>query len=84
MDTLAAFALGTEPPLAAVVAGQPYENMRVMQPEIWRQIYGMSLWNVIVMMCVVFIVPLTVSGGASGGMSEYTMVNNAARAVGQD
>jgi hypothetical protein len=63
MDTLAAFALGTEPPLPSVVAGVPYENMRVLQPEIWRQIYGMSLWNIIVMMCVVFIVPLTVSGG---------------------
>lgn len=59
MDTLAAFALGTEPPLPSVVAGQPYENMRVMQPQIWRQIYGMSIWNALVLMCVVVFAPLT-------------------------
>jgi magnesium-transporting ATPase (P-type) len=59
MDTLAAFALGTEPPLPSVVAGQPYENMRVMQPQIWRQIYGMSLWNALVLISVVVFAPLT-------------------------
>ena len=59
MDTMAAFALGTEPPLPSVVADEPYKDMQVMQPQIWRQIIGISLWNFIVTMCVIFFAPVT-------------------------
>jgi len=62
MDTMAAFALGTEPPLPSVVAGEPYKDMQVMQPQIWRQIFGISFWNFIVTMCVIFFAPMTVDG----------------------
>lgn len=58
MDTLAAIALGTEPPLPSIVAGEPYKDHQVLQPQIWRQILGVSLWNCIVILCVVFFVPL--------------------------
>jgi magnesium-transporting ATPase (P-type) len=66
MDTMAAFALGTEPPLQAVVAGEPYRDMQVLQPQIWRQILGISLWNFLVVMCVVFLAP------AVAGLTPYT------------
>lgn len=59
MDTMAAFALGTEPPLPSVVASEPYRDMQVMQPQIWRQIIGVSLWNFLVIMCVIFFTPMT-------------------------
>lgn len=59
MDTMAAFALGTEPPLPSIVAGEPYKDMQVLQPQIWRQIIGLSLWNFIVIMCVIFFAPMT-------------------------
>jgi hypothetical protein len=67
MDTMAAFALGTEPPLPSVVASLPYKDMQVLQPQIWRQIIGVSLWNFIVIMCVIFFAPVTVG-------LEYDMV----------
>jgi len=59
MDTMAAFALGTEPPLPSVVATEPYKDMQVMQPQIWRQIIGIGLWNFTVIMCVIFFAPMT-------------------------
>lgn len=62
MDTMAAFALGTEPPLASVVQSDPYRDMQVLQPQIWRQILGLSLWNFIVVMCVVFFAPMSLPG----------------------
>lgn len=68
MDTLAAFALGTEPPLPSVVASEPYKDMQVMQPQMWRQIIGVGLWNFIVTMCVILAAPATV--GLSYQMSD--------------
>lgn len=50
MDTFAAFALSTEPPIDAVVAGEPYkEDTKVLTGVIWRQVLGISAWNVLVM-----------------------------------
>jgi len=78
MDTMAAFALGTEPPLQAVVAGEPYRNMQVLQPQIWRQILGISLWNFLVVMCVVFLAP-AVAGLAPYGYEATSELNLAKR-----
>jgi magnesium-transporting ATPase (P-type) len=37
MDTLAAFALATEPPLDSVLKGEPFkEQSAVLTPTIWR------------------------------------------------
>lgn len=47
MDTFAAFALATEPPMDSIVAGEPYtEDQPVLTPEVWRQVFGVSVWNV--------------------------------------
>jgi len=69
MDTMAAFALGTEPPLPAVVAGEPYKNMTVLPAQVWRQILGLSLWNFVVIMCVIFFAP------AVAGLEVYAMTD---------
>lgn len=61
MDSLAAFALGTEPPLPNVTSGKPYSDQQVMRPEVWRQILGMSLWNFITVMSVLIFGPLAMS-----------------------
>lgn len=74
MDSLAAFALGTEPPLPNVTAGKPYSDQQVMRPEVWRQILGMSLWNFLTILCVLFFAPLTM-GMFEGNM--YTMADSA-------
>lgn len=58
MDTLAAFALATEPPLDSVLAGEPFkEQTPVLTPVIWRQVLGISIWNVLVMVLVIILVP---------------------------
>jgi hypothetical protein len=87
MDTMAAFALGTEPPLPSVVASEPYKNMQVMQPQMWRQIIGVGLWNFFVIMCVIFFAPVTVgldykmsdSPKAAAGADVDPMTGNAAK-----
>jgi len=54
MDTFAAFALATEPPLDSILAGPPFKpDANVLLPEIWRQIFGVSLWNILVMTLVI-------------------------------
>ena len=48
MDTFAAFALSTEPPLPSVIQGPPCNaRAQILTPVIWRQIIGISLWNTI-------------------------------------
>jgi Ca2+ transporting ATPase len=58
MDTFAAFALGTEPPLENMIADKPYNNQQVMRPEVWRQILGMTLWNFLVLFSILVFGPL--------------------------
>ena len=53
MDTFAAIALSTEPPVDSVTSGQPFKgNAAVLSASVWRQILGISLWNMIVMICL--------------------------------
>lgn len=50
MDTFAAIALSTEPPLASVLQGVPFKsNASVLSGTVWRQILGVSLWNTVIM-----------------------------------
>lgn len=59
MDTFAAFALSTEPPLPSIIVGPPCNaDAQLLTPVIWRQIIGMSIWNTIVMTLMVFFGPL--------------------------
>lgn len=50
MDTFAAIALSTEPPVNSVCEGLPFKgNAAVLSASVWRQILGISVWNVIIM-----------------------------------
>ena len=55
MDTFAALSLSTEPPLPQVIKGEPYtDKMSILTLTVRAQIYLVSLWNIIVMMLVMF------------------------------
>ena len=55
MDTLAALALATEKPKPSIIAAPPIKkHENIMTPLIWRQIYGMSLYIVVVMSILLF------------------------------
>jgi len=55
MDVLAALALATAPPLERVIHEPAIsKEVPIMQPVIWRQIYGITIWNLIIMMVVMF------------------------------
>jgi magnesium-transporting ATPase (P-type) len=58
MDTLACLALATEKPLASVLNGPPFkDDTNLLTPAIWRQILGVTFWNVSVMLIVILIGP---------------------------
>jgi magnesium-transporting ATPase (P-type) len=52
MDTFAAFALATEPPLPSVIKGRPHGGS-LMSGAVWRQIIGISCFNLAVMAVVI-------------------------------
>jgi len=54
MDTLAAIALTTASPLTSVINEAAITGKtKILQGVIWRQIYGVSAWNVIVMVIII-------------------------------
>jgi len=55
MDTFAAIALATMPPLETVLS-EPVtsQDTQVLTKAVWRQIYGVTLWNVAVMCIMIF------------------------------
>ena len=55
MDTLAALALATTPPFTNIMQEGPVRSSdQTLVPVIWRQVYAISLWHVIVMAIVIF------------------------------
>lgn len=65
MDTFAAIALSTEPPLASVLQGVPFKsNASILSGTVWRQVLGVSLWNTIIMVFLILF------GSLIGGL-EY-------------
>lgn len=57
MDTLGALALATSPPMTAVVRQPPQKKTggSILDRYIWRQIYGVTLWNCFVMFLVIYL-----------------------------
>jgi len=50
MDTLAALALATEKPHPSIIKSPPLKHGdNILTPVVWRQIYGVSLYIIIVM-----------------------------------
>mgnify|MGYP002630932724 CR=1 FL=1 len=55
MDTFAALALSTEPPLRSIIQSRPNEGgAKILAPHVWRQILGISILNMVVMTILIF------------------------------
>jgi magnesium-transporting ATPase (P-type) len=66
MDIFGALALATEPPLKSVIEGAPYsDNVALLTPIVWRQILGVSFFNVVIIVLVMFF------GRIASGLPEY-------------
>lgn len=66
MDIFAALALATEPPLKSVIEGPPYtDNVALLSPTVWRQILGVSLFNILIVVLVMFF------GAMAAGIGDY-------------
>lgn len=65
MDTFAALALSTEPPLEKVLLQPSTGNSTLLNAAVWRQILGVALWQFLVA------VTLFMAGGYIGGLDEF-------------
>lgn len=55
MDTFAALALSTEPPLPSIIQGRPNEDgAKILADHVWRQILGISILNSVIMTILIF------------------------------
>jgi Ca2+-transporting ATPase len=55
MDMFGALALTTQPPEPSIIRQRPINNEEViMNKVIWRQIYALSAWNILVMCLIIF------------------------------
>ena len=69
MDTFAAFALATEPPLPSVIKGRPHGGA-LMSGAVWRQIIGISCFNLAVMAVVICLGQVLYYDAADGTMQN--------------
>lgn len=67
MDTFAALALASEPPMPSVIQGPPFtDKVSILSPTVWRQIIGISLWNTVIMTI------LMMFGRLIAGLDDYS------------
>jgi len=65
MDTFAAIALSTEPPMEKILKSPPTSRSSILTASIWRQVLGVSLWNFLI---VIF---LYIFGTYVGGLWSF-------------
>lgn len=66
MDIFGALALATEPPIRNVLNGKSYgDNVTILDSHIWRQVIGVSFFNLLVMLVIFFF------GRSAGNLPEY-------------
>ena len=61
MDTFAAIALSTEPPLEKMLKTVPTSKAQILTAPIWRQVIGVSLWNFFITM-MLYILGIYIGG----------------------
>lgn len=66
MDTFAAIALSTEPPLEKILKSVPTSKSTILNATIWRQVLGVSLWNILVTLF------LYIFGPSIGGLYDFS------------
>jgi len=65
MDTFAAIALSTEPPMEKILKSPPTSRSSILTASIWRQVLGLALWNFLM---VIF---LYIFGVYIGGLMSF-------------
>jgi magnesium-transporting ATPase (P-type) len=65
MDTFAAIALSTEPPMEKILKSPPTSRSSILTAPIWRQVLGLSLWNFLIILF------LYVFGPYIGGLESF-------------
>jgi magnesium-transporting ATPase (P-type) len=70
MDTFAAIALSTEPPMEKILKSPPTSRSSILTAQIWRQVLGVALFN---FMLVIF---LYVFGTYAGGLMSFNYYND--------
>ena len=65
LDFFAALVMATEPPSISSTKGEPPKNMKVLSPAVWRQIIGLSLYNIFI------ITILLLFGKSIAGLHNY-------------
>jgi len=62
MDTLAALALATEPPHPTELKkDRPKKHDKIILPVMWRQIFGQAIYQLLVMITLLYFAPLMFS-----------------------
>ena len=70
MDTFAAIALSTEPPMEKILKSPPTSRSSILTASLWRQVLGVSLWNFLI---VLF---LYIFGTYIGGLWSFEYYNH--------
>ena len=69
MDTFAAIALSTEPPMEKILRTPPTSNASILTAPIWRQVLGVSIWQFLI------ILTLYIMGDYIGGCAVYVLLD---------
>lgn len=65
MDTFAAIALSTEPPMEKILKAPPTSRSSILTAPIWRQVLGVSFWNSLIILF------LYIFGPYVGGLESF-------------
>lgn len=66
MDTFAAIALSTEPPMEKILRTVPTSKASILTAQIWRQVMGISLWNFMIVLTIY------IFGGYIGSLETFS------------
>lgn len=66
MDTFAAIALSTEPPMEKILRTVPTSKASILTAQIWRQVMGISLWNFLIVLTIY------IFGGYIGSLETFS------------
>ena len=72
MDTFASLALSTEPPTNKLLERKPYSrNESIVTPNMWRNVFGQSIYQIIMLSLILFKFPEWLSIPSSFEMEKY-------------
>ena len=76
MDTFAALALATEPPADNILERQPmHKDDAIMSKVMWRNVFGHAVYQIIVLIIVIFVGQGTVVANYTDECFDYAKAN---------